>query len=188
MNTVSAKSHELDFPIFWWHMYLRNRLVMGGINSFFYHWFHFVHLYMSMFTLWKESHWVYLMLWYLSIIQSSLTNLILQKTLPVTVAVVEQLGGALGESGLLVLPCIAAHIIQVSRQYPILGFACANSIIIFNHLTHLNLNADNNWFISCELLDPEGPVIHCLWFFIWYCHQQLESLSLLINWYDFPTE
>ncbi|KMZ66071.1 putative Bile acid:sodium symporter [Zostera marina] len=36
-----------------------------------------------------------------------------QKTLPVTVVVVEQLGGALGESGLLVLPCIAAHIIQI---------------------------------------------------------------------------
>ncbi|XVE99059.1 hypothetical protein REPUB_Repub03eG0164200 [Reevesia pubescens] len=34
-----------------------------------------------------------------------------QKTLPVMVAVVEQLGGALGESGLLVLPCVAAHLI-----------------------------------------------------------------------------
>ncbi|XP_021887862.1 probable sodium/metabolite cotransporter BASS4, chloroplastic [Carica papaya] len=36
-----------------------------------------------------------------------------QKTLPVMVAVVEQLGGALGESGLLVLPCVAAHILQI---------------------------------------------------------------------------
>lgn len=36
-----------------------------------------------------------------------------QKTLPVMVAVVEQLGGALGESGLLVLPCVAAHLNQV---------------------------------------------------------------------------
>ncbi|XP_074572690.1 putative sodium/metabolite cotransporter BASS4, chloroplastic [Curcuma longa] len=36
-----------------------------------------------------------------------------QKTLPVLVAVVEQLHGALGESGLLVLPCVAAHIIQI---------------------------------------------------------------------------
>lgn len=36
-----------------------------------------------------------------------------QKTLPVMVAVVEQLHGALGESGLLVLPCVAAHIIQI---------------------------------------------------------------------------
>uniref|UniRef100_A0A453EH00 Probable sodium/metabolite cotransporter BASS4, chloroplastic n=1 Tax=Aegilops tauschii subsp. strangulata TaxID=200361 RepID=A0A453EH00_AEGTS len=35
-----------------------------------------------------------------------------QKTLPVLVAVVEQLGGALGESGLLVIPCVAAHINQ----------------------------------------------------------------------------
>ncbi|MQL76101.1 hypothetical protein Taro_008477 [Colocasia esculenta] len=36
-----------------------------------------------------------------------------QKTLPVMVAVVEQLGGALGQSGLLVLPCVAAHINQI---------------------------------------------------------------------------
>ncbi|XP_059462010.1 probable sodium/metabolite cotransporter BASS4, chloroplastic [Corylus avellana] len=36
-----------------------------------------------------------------------------QKTLPVMVAVVEQLGGAFGESGLLVLPCVAAHINQI---------------------------------------------------------------------------
>lgn len=43
----------------------------------------------------------------------------LQKTLPVMVAVVEQLRGALGESGLLVLPCVAAHIIQVSYIYPV---------------------------------------------------------------------
>ncbi|KAK3010262.1 hypothetical protein RJ639_011960 [Escallonia herrerae] len=35
-----------------------------------------------------------------------------QKTLPVMVAVVEQLGGAFGESGLLVLPCVAAHFNQ----------------------------------------------------------------------------
>ncbi|KAK2973936.1 hypothetical protein RJ640_001404, partial [Escallonia rubra] len=36
-----------------------------------------------------------------------------QKTLPVMVTVVEQLGGAFGESGLLVLPCVAAHLNQV---------------------------------------------------------------------------
>lgn len=36
-----------------------------------------------------------------------------QKTLPVTVTVVEQLGGALGEPALLILPCIAAHINQI---------------------------------------------------------------------------
>ncbi|XP_022747811.1 probable sodium/metabolite cotransporter BASS4, chloroplastic isoform X1 [Durio zibethinus] len=36
-----------------------------------------------------------------------------QKTLPVMVAVVEQLGGAFGESGLLVLPCVSAHLIQI---------------------------------------------------------------------------
>ncbi|KAK3154251.1 hypothetical protein QOZ80_2BG0188160 [Eleusine coracana subsp. coracana] len=36
-----------------------------------------------------------------------------QKTLPVLVAVVEQLGGALGEPGFLVIPCVAAHINQI---------------------------------------------------------------------------
>ncbi|KAJ8754500.1 hypothetical protein K2173_005661 [Erythroxylum novogranatense] len=36
-----------------------------------------------------------------------------QKTLPVLVAVVEQLGGAFGESGMLVLPCVAAHLNQI---------------------------------------------------------------------------
>lgn len=36
-----------------------------------------------------------------------------QKTLPVMVAVIEPLCGAFGESGLLVLPCIATHLIQI---------------------------------------------------------------------------
>lgn len=36
-----------------------------------------------------------------------------QKTLPVMVAVVQQLGGALGDSSLLVLPCVAAHLNQI---------------------------------------------------------------------------
>lgn len=36
-----------------------------------------------------------------------------QKTLPVMVAVVDQLKGALGEPGLLVLPCVASHINQI---------------------------------------------------------------------------
>jgi len=41
-----------------------------------------------------------------------------QKTLPVMVAVVDQLGGALGASGLLVLPGVAAHLNQVTLQSP----------------------------------------------------------------------
>ncbi|XP_019461791.1 PREDICTED: probable sodium/metabolite cotransporter BASS4, chloroplastic isoform X1 [Lupinus angustifolius] len=36
-----------------------------------------------------------------------------QKTLPVMVAVIEPLGGAFGESGLLILPCVAAHLNQI---------------------------------------------------------------------------
>ncbi|KAL0340655.1 UNVERIFIED_CONTAM: putative sodium/metabolite cotransporter BASS4, chloroplastic [Sesamum radiatum] len=48
-----------------------------------------------------------------SLVLTLLVPLILgKKTLPVMVAVVEQLGGALGESGLLVLPCVAAHLNQ----------------------------------------------------------------------------
>ena len=38
----------------------------------------------------------------------------MQKTLPVLVAVVANLNGVLGEAGLLVLPCIAMHLSQVS--------------------------------------------------------------------------
>ncbi|XP_057850981.2 probable sodium/metabolite cotransporter BASS4, chloroplastic isoform X2 [Cryptomeria japonica] len=36
-----------------------------------------------------------------------------QKTLPVMVAIVGQLGGALGQVGLLVIPCVFAHINQI---------------------------------------------------------------------------
>ncbi|KAI8031415.1 hypothetical protein LOK49_LG01G00343 [Camellia lanceoleosa] len=45
-----------------------------------------------------------------------------QKTLPVMVAVVEQLGGALGESGLLVLPCVAAHLNQIVMDSFLINF------------------------------------------------------------------
>ncbi|KAF7149150.1 hypothetical protein RHSIM_Rhsim03G0099700 [Rhododendron simsii] len=45
-----------------------------------------------------------------------------QKTLPVMVAVVEQLGGALGESGLLVLPCVAAHLNQIIIDSVLVNF------------------------------------------------------------------
>ncbi|KAJ0101542.1 hypothetical protein Patl1_05899 [Pistacia atlantica] len=44
------------------------------------------------------------------------------KTLPVMVAVVEQLGGAFGESGLLVLPCVAAHLIQIIMDSILVNF------------------------------------------------------------------
>ncbi|MFS7960126.1 putative sodium bile acid cotransporter, sodium/solute symporter superfamily [Helianthus anomalus] len=45
-----------------------------------------------------------------------------QKTVSVLVAVVEQLGGTFGEAGLLVLPCVAAHISQVIIDSLIVGF------------------------------------------------------------------
>ncbi|KAJ6909139.1 hypothetical protein NC652_020190 [Populus alba x Populus x berolinensis] len=45
-----------------------------------------------------------------------------QKTLPVMVAVVEQLGGAFGESGLLVLPCVAAHLNQIIMDSFLVNF------------------------------------------------------------------
>lgn len=45
-----------------------------------------------------------------------------QKTLPVMVAVVEQLRGAFGETGLLVLPCVAAHLNQIIIDSFIVNF------------------------------------------------------------------
>lgn len=56
-----------------------------------------------------------------------------QKTLPVLVAVVEQLGGAFGQSGLLVLPCVAAHLIQIIMDSFLVNFwlrkdAASNSL------------------------------------------------------------
>ena len=36
-----------------------------------------------------------------------------QKTFPIAIAVIGSLGGVLGEAGLLVLPCLIAHISQV---------------------------------------------------------------------------
>ncbi|KAK2634252.1 hypothetical protein Ddye_029044 [Dipteronia dyeriana] len=45
-----------------------------------------------------------------------------QKTLPVMVAVVEQLGGAFGESGLLVLPCVSAHLLQIIMDSLLVNF------------------------------------------------------------------
>lgn len=49
-----------------------------------------------------------------------------QKTLPVMVAVVEQLGGAFGESGLLVLPCVAAHLNQIILDSFLVNFLLKN--------------------------------------------------------------
>lgn len=45
-----------------------------------------------------------------------------QKTLPVLVAVVAKLNGALGESGLLVLPCIATHLSQILFDSVLVGY------------------------------------------------------------------
>ncbi|KAK4593357.1 hypothetical protein RGQ29_017464 [Quercus rubra] len=53
---------------------------------------------------------------------SALVLVASQKTLPVMVAVVEQLGGAFGESGLLVLPCVAAHLNQIIMDSFLVNF------------------------------------------------------------------
>nr|GEY03797.1 probable sodium/metabolite cotransporter BASS4, chloroplastic [Tanacetum cinerariifolium] len=45
-----------------------------------------------------------------------------QKTISMLVAVVEQLGGTFGEAGLLVLPCITAHISQIMIDSLIVGY------------------------------------------------------------------
>ncbi|QHO53246.1 putative sodium/metabolite cotransporter BASS4 [Arachis hypogaea] len=46
-----------------------------------------------------------------------------QKTLPVMVAVIQPLGNAFGEPGLLVLPCVAAHLNQVV----LFSFSCSEN-------------------------------------------------------------
>ncbi|KAH7536951.1 probable sodium/metabolite cotransporter BASS4, chloroplastic [Ziziphus jujuba] len=58
---------------------------------------------------------------------SALVLVASQKTLPVMVAVVEQLGGALGESGLLVLPCVAAHLNQIILDSILVNFWFRNN-------------------------------------------------------------
>jgi hypothetical protein len=46
----------------------------------------------------------------------------LQKTFPVVVAVVSKLGGAIGETGLLVLPCITYHLTQIMLDSMLVNF------------------------------------------------------------------
>ncbi|KVI05061.1 probable sodium/metabolite cotransporter BASS4, chloroplastic [Cynara cardunculus var. scolymus] len=53
---------------------------------------------------------------------SALLLIASQKTLPVLVAVVDQLGGSFGESGLLVLPCVAAHLNQIIMDSFLVSF------------------------------------------------------------------
>ncbi|RDY01366.1 putative sodium/metabolite cotransporter BASS4, chloroplastic, partial [Mucuna pruriens] len=53
---------------------------------------------------------------------SALVLVASQKTLPVMVAVIEPLQGAFGESGLLVLPCVAAHLNQIIVDSFIVNF------------------------------------------------------------------
>ncbi|KAH9557854.1 hypothetical protein CY35_07G106600 [Sphagnum magellanicum] len=45
-----------------------------------------------------------------------------QKTFPVVVAVVSKLGGAIGETGLLVLPCITYHLTQIMLDSMLVNF------------------------------------------------------------------
>jgi hypothetical protein len=54
---------------------------------------------------------------------------------------VEQLGGAFGESGLLVLPCVAAHLNQVFRLFVHLHIVLGKL-----YLTSLNVYHICNYF------------------------------------------
>ncbi|KAL6223574.1 hypothetical protein ACLB2K_006959 [Fragaria x ananassa] len=56
-----------------------------------------------------------------------------QKTLPVMVAVVEQLGDALGESGLLVLPCVAAHLNQIILDSILVNYWRRKDLLLTNN-------------------------------------------------------
>lgn len=48
------------------------------------------------------------------------------------VAVVEQLGGAFGQSGLLVLPCVGAHLTQVSSAKNFALCFCTFNFVVTN--------------------------------------------------------
>ncbi|XP_062173401.1 probable sodium/metabolite cotransporter BASS4, chloroplastic [Alnus glutinosa] len=63
---------------------------------------------------------------------SALVLVASQKTLPVMVAVVEQLGGAFGESGLLVLPCVAAHLNQIILDSLLVNFWLRKDTVSYN--------------------------------------------------------
>lgn len=78
---------------------------------------------------------------------------VLQKTLPVMVAVVEQLGGALGEPGLLVLPCVAAHINQVLSSFWPYSFFWFSLL-----MWHWIAGTDNNGLLPCKLLASKGSI------------------------------
>lgn len=73
------------------------------------------------------------------------------------VAVVEQLGGALGESGLLVLPCVAAHINQVeSFAYVIYSYA-SSQLYLFSAVDRHGRRADHHRLLSREQVAAAGP-------------------------------
>lgn len=78
------------------------------------------------------------------------------------VAVVEQLGGAFGESGLLVLPCVAAHLIQV--KFFIVSICHGFGQLISSLLFHV----DYNGLLPRKFLAAKG----C-------CFQQCEGSLML---------
>ena len=80
--------------------------------------------------------------------------ILLQKTLPVMVAVVEQLGGALGASGLLVLPCVAAHLNQVNKV-----FSSSLSLIVLASADKDCRVVDYHRLLYSEPLETKGGLI-----------------------------
>lgn len=61
------------------------------------------------------------------------------------VAVVEQLGGALGESGLLVLPCIAAHLNQVILDF--FNFWVCSSCLLTRYIICFRSSLTLFWWV-----------------------------------------
>lgn len=80
--------------------------------------------------------------------------ILLQKTLPVMIAVVEQLGGALGASGLLILPCVAAHLNQVTKV-----FSSSVSLIVFASADKDHRVVDYHRLFYSEPLETKGGLI-----------------------------
>jgi len=86
---------------------------------------------------------LYPTLFYISVLLR--TNLIVQRSLLIATAIVEQIGGVLGESGLLVLPSVAADVNQV---------LCLNDFLLSTVFvgSHHRLTYLNEAVISCLFL------------------------------------
>lgn len=109
----------------------------------------------------------------------------LQKTFPVVVAVVSKLGGAIGETGLLVLPCITYHLTQVILQALVIsgaqpkgGFIELYSVLLEPMWTSSLVLCFREFemFLTCTLFRASQPPCSL-------CVAQIMLDSMLVNFW-----